>query len=43
MFIGQIFESDPIEKGLSLLDLYKGATKDSVFHFFELVMEHQQL
>ena len=43
MIIGQLFVPDPIKKDLSLWDLYKGVTEDSMFHFLELDMEHQQL
>ena len=43
MFIGQLFEPNPIEKDLSLWDLYKGVTEDSMFHLFELDMEFHQL
>ena len=43
MFMGQPFEPDPMEMDLILWDLYKGVTKDSMFHVFELDMEHHQL
>ena len=43
MFIGQLFEPDPMEKDSSLWDLYMGVTEDSRFHVFELDMEHHQL
>ena len=43
MFIGQLFEPDPMEKDLSPWDLYKGVTEDSMIHVFELVMTHLKL
>ena len=43
MLVGQLFEPNPIEKDLSPWDLYKGVTEDSMFHAFELDMEHHQL
>ena len=43
MIKGQLFEPDPMEKDLSLWDLYKGVMEDSTFHVFELDLEHHQL
>ena len=43
MFIGQLFEPDPIEKDLSPYHLYKGVTEDSMFHVIELVMMYHRL
>ena len=43
MIMCQLFEPDPMEKDLSLWDLYKGVTEDSMFHVFELDMEYHQL
>ena len=41
MLLGQLFK--PMEKDLSLSELYKGVTEDSMFHAFELDIEHNKL
>ena len=43
MFIGKIFEPDPMEKDVSPWDLYKGVTEDFMFYTFKINMEHHQL
>ena len=43
MFIGQLFEPNPMEKDSSSWDLYKGVTEYSMIHVFELVMTYYQV
>ena len=42
MFIGQLFEPDPMEKVLSPWDLYKGVTENPMFHAFKIDMDQIQ-
>ena len=43
MFLGQLFEPDPMENDSSPWDLYKGATEDSMIPVIELVVLHHKL
>ena len=45
MFLGQLFEPDPMEKDLSPCTLrpLQERHEDFMFHAFELDMEHHQL
>ena len=41
MFIGQLFEADPMEKDLSPWNIYKGDTEDSMFHVIDVMTYHR--